>query len=76
MTSAVVLGALAGGRAARAARRPAPASAPAAEIAAVTRSAMRTPWLTAAGEAKLPAAANTAEAIAIPKAPPTWRMAL
>jgi hypothetical protein len=37
---------------------------------------MRTPWLTAAGEAKLPAAANTAEAIAIPKAPPTWRMAL
>src|SRR5215469_2535008 len=55
----------------RLACRPAPASAPVAEIAAATRSAARTPWLTAAGEAKLPTAANTAEAIAIPKAPPT-----
>jgi len=53
-----------------------PVSAPAAAIAAVARSAMRTPWLTAAGEAKPPAAANAAEAIAIPKAPPTCRIAL
>ena len=72
----MTLGALAGRPATRVARRPTPASAPEAEIAAVTRSAMRTPWLTAAGEAKLPAAANTAEAIAIPNAPPTWRIAL
>ena len=66
--SAVILGSLAGRPPTRVVRRPTPASAPAAEIAAVTRSAMRTPWLTAAGEAKLPAAANTVEAIAIPKA--------
>ena len=72
----MTLGALAGRPATRVARRPTPASAPEAEIAAVTKSAARTPWLTAAGEAKPPAAANTAEAIAIPKAPPTWRIAL